>query len=360
MNLLSNEITIVIFVFLLLISVVNFLYFDKGREIFDNVSFVLIFITFLLIVIYRTGIVTDEYSYLKEYIEFGTRPFYFGFSFYAVNYILHHLSVSPDQFIVIMPIFYGVLSLLFCVLYGSRGSRSILLLLLIFSYHAVDFYFNIYRQGLASIFILFGYCLYKERKLILSVILFTIAIGFHWASPIVIFAILMSRQLSEKQWNLSCGLICLFLVISFITKVGLLELVYNTSQNIPYFSDFKMFKSLTEYYGLAAYSDFSLYSMSIYGRMPMLFMILSYITLLYILRIRHSVYLILLVYAVLMIEIPYPIRNFYFALSLLPMIVIQASEKASDVHNLRLIWIYYISSVLVSFSFSPIWLVIFN
>lgn len=360
MNIIQSPISLVIVLFILLVAILNFLYLDKSKSKIDNLSFIFVLFLFVSLVFIRNGMVTDEISYLKEYKEFGTRPFYFGFSFYIVNYLMYLLNLSDAGFLIFMPILYGVLSLCFVFKFIKDGERTIVLLFLLFTYHAIDFYFNIYRQGLASIFLLFAFCFYKEKKIVRAIFFVVIASGFHWASPVPVLCVILSKYLTRRTWIFFAILLLFMLLLTFYNKIGIIGVVNNALNYFPFFSESKFYKAFNAYYLLSFDSDYSLYSMSYYGRLPLLFMIISFGVLLFFMKVRDSFFLLLIGYSILMVEIPYPIRNFYFVFSFLPCVVILSRGIISEIFRLRMLWLYFITCSLLSLTFSPVWLMIFR
>lgn len=110
----------------------------------------------------------------------------------------------------------------------AKEVRYISLAILIFMISPTKFFpetFNIIRQSTASAFILWGFMKWNNRKILYTIILFSIATLFHYSSIIAFSCLLIPRSPISYKFSLVAVLVTLFCGISGVVTIAIQNFV---------------------------------------------------------------------------------------------------------------------------------------
>ncbi|WP_409242619.1 EpsG family protein [Enterobacter hormaechei] len=295
----------------------------------DHICFIMVFICYILINVSRTGYGVDEPTYLetyKEYLSTGTLHFEYSFNF--MYYLFSLLDISPDFFNKTYSTLFLILSVYVVGKFIDSPYKSLCLIFFLFFSTTLDFVFNAYRQGIAVLFILMSLFSFNKNNKTLGVILFAIGLGFHWSAVVVLLALLLRKLLSVNlAVKINVLLIGLTIVASFFPLhiiPSISTILQMTAGSSPYVS--RAINYLNS-------SEASFYGLNFLGRLPLIITILTMTIMLYIYRRGINKYyytfsILMLSYCLILLEMSYSFRNYYWILPMYPFLMVEIVRNA--------------------------------
>ncbi|WP_390904870.1 EpsG family protein [Vibrio rarus] len=337
----------------------------KKSKIIDNTTFVLSVIIFILFIYSRDGYGVDEPTYLKAYVDYVSSPsnFRFDYSFRTLYWLLSVLDVSPTAFNEVIVLL--MLAFVSCIvwIFTSSQSRSITLVLLLFSSTYLDLFFNAYRQAYALLFLLFSFSFLFRQKLALFFVLAVISFGFHWSVLVVYILYIISRLISLKWLKYILYTSIIFTLIALFRPLGIIGSIVYIVNFLPsnLFGD-----NLNRILMYLQSTEYSFYSLNLFGRIPTIMpvMVALFFSAFFFESIKKSRWLpliiLLSVYCVLLLEMAFSFRNYYWLLPLFPFLCAdfinetEAKVKNTDVSKLIIVGGLHCSLTIISFFSSPL------
>ncbi|MDZ3933157.1 EpsG family protein [Escherichia marmotae] len=339
MLILTNNIILLVFLiytFLVFISALGVKLNSCGV---DNFLCLITVLTYVILIFARTGLGVDESTYLESYhyyIQGGESDFEYGFD--ILFWGLKLLGVTESSFNTIFPLLI-LTALCFAVTISVKNPfRSFVLIFTIFSSFFLDFTFNAYRQGLSFWFVLLAiesYLSGYRRKFIVYCL---IGLGFHWSAAVVLFMLFLTRFLSTRL-AVFCNIFLFFLtLVAAIMPLHLLSILVTLIQHLPLNSSYLQ---KVIFYLTTIKSSF--YDLNFFGRAPLIIYALILMSLLAIYRkqlptVQFKLLILLLGYSVLLLEMSYSFRNYYWVLPFTPFIM--AKILSCNVNKKKLMVIY--------------------
>lgn len=156
------------------------------------------FLPLFLIVIFRGNVGTDTATYIEQFrirllgleLDFGS----FEPGFEVVASVILHFTNDPT---IAVNILSGFNAVIFFVVIRMWGGNLLFAAACIFPAYFFDYTMNGLRIGLAFSFCLLSYMAWERKKFYSSIIFLLLAVSFQITS-IVLFALLMIQQLSQK------------------------------------------------------------------------------------------------------------------------------------------------------------------
>lgn len=295
----------------------------------DHICFIMIFVSYILINVFRMGYGVDEPTYLetyKEYLNSGILHFEYSFNF--MYYTFNWIGISPEFFNKTYSTLFIILSLYVVGKFIDSPYKSLCLIFFLFFSTTLDFVFNAYRQGIAVLFILMSLFSFREKKKVLGAMFFFIGLGFHWSAVVVLLALFIRKFLAVKvAVKINVLLIVLTIIASFIPLhiiPAISTLLQMTAGSSPYIS--RAINYLNS-------SEASFYGLNFLGRLPLIVTILSMTLILFIYRRSIDKYyytysIIMLSYCLILLEMSYSFRNYYWILPLYPFLMVGIVKNA--------------------------------
>lgn len=327
----------------------------------DYILSIFIVLFFILLVFTRGGLGSDEPTYRNAYIEFltSTDNIEFEFAYKWLMYIFYSIDIDASSFNNAVCFLYLILTWIVSLVLIRSPYRSLFIMFFLFSSVSLDFLFNVYRQGFATLFVLLTLGLYERNRKLLAVIMSIIAIGFHWTTLVFFIICISSKILKKKSSTYLISIVVTLTILAFIYPLGVLSVLSNILLLLPFES---LYIEKINFYLNSGVS--TLYDLNVVGRS---YIAINTIAALFFIRIYYnniSPYLInlilfLSIYCLLFIEISYSFRNYYWVFSLFPYIVIFAlsniEQKDCDItpHVLVFCFAHIIMSI-VTFYTSPV------
>ncbi len=340
MNYLLNNVELFLFL-LLSISCVFLLIFKFDRK-FDSVVFVFITLVYLLFVFVRPNLGVDESVYLNEYIQYintGITPFHFSMEF--IFSLFGYIGINENNFTLIFTFLYPCITFFVINIVVQDKFKAITQFLFLFSDFSLDFNFNLYRQGLATLFFILSAHYFFNRNWFLFIVFSIVSLGFHWSASIVIVLLLVSKFINDNTCKkfLICGLILQLLV--FFIKINTLEFVYQIGESI-----FSGSIYLTKIRNYILFSDNTFSSLNFQYRVMFMFPVYcSYALCIYLsfnkekdVNYIHKQLISLMsligIYALVLIDMNFSFRNYYWLCSLAPLLVGFVPNRNVRVHTM--------------------------
>lgn len=292
-----------------------------------------IYVFFSLI---RSGYGVDEPTYLltyKEYLQSG--ELYFEFAFNFLYSLFSFLGVEPEYFNKII----GLLFVLFICWIVSTfirpPLRSLALLFFLFSPVTLDFVYNGYRQGFALLFVLTAVLFFDSRRYARGFLCLIAAVGFHWSAIIAASILLLQRFMSRRKIKTLSFILLFFSLIAIVTPLGILGLFSDLLEPFrQVFPDSLVVKKAILYIN-ANDIEKSFYGLNFFGRLPLSVSIVSFLFVLILYEncfsdVIYKYSVLVMSYALLLLEMSYSFRNYYWVLPLLPLLMICVLERRCD------------------------------
>ncbi|OBU45379.1 hypothetical protein AYY26_02980 [Photobacterium phosphoreum] len=352
MYILYDDISFFLFITLIIISILMYSMAPYINNKIDCFFVFIISIVFICLCFYKNGLGVDELSYLNAYKLYEYRDFKWGLGFYLLYGALHFLGVNNEYFNVSMQICYLIVALLMVVIFVKKDIKSLCLLYVLFTYWAIDFEFNLYRQGFASLFILMAILSYKRSWKNCSYFLFIVAISFHWSSCLIFIIFLLSIFSKQLPYKKILIFINIIIVLMFLHKFGIFEKIVYFISGLSFDSSF--IKAVNDYYLLSKSKDMSIYDMSFFGRLPLVIMILSFSFISSVIYKKNNFILFIFIYCLLFLEMPYSFRNLYWLFILYPILISDFRDFKSNTSTIRIFTIFYILIQIPLYFFSGI------
>lgn len=314
-----NEITIFIFCSLFILA---FLISQTAKYDSKKIDFFFVFclvMIFSFVILYRNGFGVDEPFYLLKYDYFFESEFNLGWGFYGIFYLLRFLGVASENFNNVMVFLYLIASTLFVIGFIKTNDKAVCLLFLLFTYVSIDFSFNVYRQGLAVVFLLITIFSFNNKNYLLACFFALFTLSLHWTSPLILAAFFVSNFFSLKKYRLILAVILVLTSFSFLVPPRILPVIMGLISNLPFEADF--ITNASYYYEISSYSGNTIYDMSYWGRVPLFYIISGFILSSLFLFRSNSFIVLLLLYSLIFIDMPYSFRNYYWVLSLYPLLI---------------------------------------
>ncbi len=322
MLILTNNIILLFFIiytFLVFISALGVKLNSRGL---DNFSCLITVLTFVILIFARTGLGVDESTYLESYhyyVQGGEADFEYGFN--ILFWGIRLFGVTESSFNTIFPLLI-LTALYFAVTVSVKSPfRSFVLIFTIFSSFFLDFSFNAYRQGLSFWFVLLAIESHLSGNRWKFIVYCLIGLGFHWSAAVVLFMLFLTRFLSTRL-AIFCNIFLFFLtLVAAMMPLHVLSMLVTMIQYLPLNSSYLQ---KVIFYLTTIKSSF--YDLNFFGRAPLIIYALILISLLAIYRkllpiVQFKLLILLLVYSVLLLEMSYSFRNYYWVLPFTPFIM---------------------------------------
>ncbi|HEM8101437.1 TPA: EpsG family protein [Enterobacter hormaechei] len=322
MLILTNNVILLIFIIYICLIFFSALGVKLNSRGIDNFTGFMSVLLFAMLIFSRTGLGVDESTYLESYqnyLKTGDLDFEYGVNFLFL--CLKTLGVNEASFNTMLPL------IILAVLYFTVNTavknpfRSFVLIFTMFSSLFLDFSFNAYRQGLSFWFVLLSIesLLAGSRKRFL--IYFIIGLGFHWSAAIVIVMLFLTRFLSIRGAIYTNVILMFVMLIAAVTPLHILSMLATIIQYATFNS---LYAQKIIFYLTTIKSSF--YDLNFFGRAPLILYSLILMALLflyrkYIPRLQFKLLVILLGYSILLLEMSYSFRNFYWVLPFTPFIM---------------------------------------
>lgn len=321
-------------VFISLVFIASAINIDKNILNTSNLYFVAAAILATHFYTARQKPSTDAEMYYQAYLVVSDYEGYaWGRVFFFYQKILSELNLGFDAYtklsiiILLALIFFTIKKLI------NSNKSSYLLLTYVLSFEFFDLVTNVYRQAVAGVFLVWFFYFVKSGNLVGGLIVGWVAYSIHWSALLVSLMIFSSRFIFRRKMVLLVGsYVAIFLIIySVITSRGF-PLVADNFLNIVSFIGFDDIineEKINAYIGGGVDGAF-FGSLGFLGRVRSIGVysipIICSIFLHHKFRIfcdegfsiLYSCYLVVVFYALLVIDSAWYFRNFYWAFLFLP------------------------------------------
>lgn len=322
MLILTNNVILLVFIIYICLIFFSALGVKLNSAGIDNFTGLMAVLLFVVLIFSRTGLGVDESTYLESYqtyLQTGDVDFEYGVAF--LFWCLKVISVNEGSFNTVLPLLILAVLYLTINIAVKNPFRSFVLIFTIFSSLYLDFSFNAYRQGLSFWFVLLSIesLLAGSRKRF--IIYFIIGLGFHWSAAIVIFMLFLTRFLSLRVAVYSNIFLVFLILVAAIFPLHILNVLAIIIQYVTFNS---IYAQKIIFYLTTIKSSF--YDLNFFGRAPLIIYSLILMALLtfyrrFIPRVQFKLLVILLGYSILLLEMSYSFRNFYWVLPFTPFLM---------------------------------------
>lgn len=158
---------------------------------------------------------TDATTYLSQFNNLSSyNDFEWGYSLYFLMKSAKFISNSGEVYLFITVFFYLVVTISSIFLLVKSPAKSFCFLIYVLSFSYYELMTNVYRQGIASSFLLLSAYFLIQRRIVFFLLTSSIAIGFHWSSLMIIMLMLTAYFIYKKH-----NIVLLILSVVFFLNI---------------------------------------------------------------------------------------------------------------------------------------------
>lgn len=330
---LDDFVLLLMFIIQICFFVISYYVTTRNIRHADTVISFILFLFFTILVLARPGLGSDEPTYRDAYILYKDYPnsvdFELGYKF--LMQVLLYFNVDAIDYNNTVSIIYLFLVFLFSVTMIPPPYRLLYLSLFLFSSLSLDFMFNVYRQGLSSIIVLFSIGFFLRKSRVVALVTAILATCFHWSAIIFYTVFVISFFLLCLNSKKSYSLLIVLTFIAFMQPLGIVDALFS-------FIDAMSFESLyvekIHFYlnsGVASFYELNIVGRTYVGLNIIFSLVWCRLFYNYIPPFFSSLSLLLAAYGLIFLEMSYSFRNYYWLLSLFPLLVIMSLSRMSSV-----------------------------
>lgn len=235
-----------IYVFVLAIVIVGFLFQQRKNVVWLNI--ISIVVLFIYCAFRGENVGADTSNYLLIYTsKYAIDNYENEFLFYNIVKWMQQWGCSGEECQIIMALLTYVPFAFLIVKKSLMPSLSILLFVVAVNGYYLETY-NIVRQSIAVVFLLWSYVLFGEKRWQIAIAFFAMAIGVHNSSliylPMVLLALLCKFSYKTVAISILGSLLFAFIFsnISFLTNIvkGIQNIDILGFGKYSYFTDYKL------------------------------------------------------------------------------------------------------------------------
>ncbi|PMG83499.1 hypothetical protein BCU81_15055 [Vibrio breoganii] len=282
-----------------------------------------------------------------EGIVYGFNNFDFGYSFYLVYKVLYELGVPADTIPSVIPILMLMsFSFAYILMFKTPNLMAFSLIASVFSFVGFDLFFNLYRQGFATPFLILSIYYLNKSHHKAGLLYSIIAIGFHWSCILLYMLWIVSRLFSREQGKILLNVSIFLSVTLFFFNAGITQFLYDIAKHLPLPNEFKVKIDFYLNYVEANYYELNYMGRAIY-LIPTL-LCLGLVYRLYYLNVNLAKFLtILSLYCITFLGMNYGFRNYYWLFVFLPVVVSEIIYKSNLESITRKIDIRIVCTVVI-------------